>query len=83
MRSFCTRGNQAEIAYTRRCWPGFKRRRPLQNSIEPAGTDDVDLEGEKEMPLWEADWDDEDQGTDFAQKLKAELAKASSQMEAT
>lgn len=27
------------------------------------------------MPLWEADWDDEDIGGDFVQHLKAELAK--------
>ena len=28
------------------------------------------------LPLWEADWDDEDVGEDFAVKLKEELAKA-------
>ena len=30
------------------------------------------------LPLWEADWDDEDIGEDFAVKLKEELAKAKS-----
>ena len=36
-------------------------------------------EGEKgaELPLWEADWDDEEEvGEDFTQQLKAELSKA-------
>ena len=30
------------------------------------------------LPLWEADWDDEDVGEDFAAKLKEELATAKS-----
>ena len=34
-------------------------------------------EQEAELPLWEADWDDEDIGGDFVQHLKAELAKKS------
>jgi hypothetical protein len=36
---------------------------------------EVDLKNEKELPLWEASWDDEDMG-DFSAELKAELAKA-------
>ncbi|KAK9917925.1 hypothetical protein WJX75_009651 [Coccomyxa subellipsoidea] len=46
----------------------------LQN--EPVGVQ----EGEKEpeLPLWEADWDDEDVGGDFVQQLKAELGKSTS-----
>ena len=34
-------------------------------------------EKEAVLPLWEADWDDEDIGGDFIQHLKAELAKKS------
>ena len=30
------------------------------------------------MPLWEADWDDEDVDLDFSEKLKAELERAQS-----
>lgn len=43
---------------------------------EPVGVQ----EGEKEpeLPLWEADWDDEDVGGDFVQQLKAELGKSTS-----
>ena len=37
-----------------------------------------DREKEAELPLWEADWDDEDVGGgDFVQHLKTELAKKS------
>ncbi|EIE27795.1 hypothetical protein COCSUDRAFT_52274 [Coccomyxa subellipsoidea C-169] len=41
---------------------------------EPVGVQ----EGEKEpeLPLWEADWDDEDVGGDFVQQLKAELGRS-------
>ena len=37
----------------------------------------VKCEKEAELPLWEADWDDEDIGGDFVQHLKAELARKS------
>lgn len=34
-------------------------------------------EGEKEpeLPLWEADWDDEDVGRDFVEQLKSEISR--------
>lgn len=35
---------------------------------------DVDPKNENSLPLWEASWDDEDQG-DFSEDLKAELGK--------
>ncbi len=46
----------------------------LYCTAEPVGMQ----EGEKEpeLPLWEADWDDEDVGGDFVQQLKAELGRS-------
>jgi hypothetical protein len=35
-------------------------------------------EPEAELPLWEADWEDEDVGGDFVQHLKEELGQMTS-----
>ena len=42
---------------------------------ETQGIEPGEREKEAELPLWEADWDDEDVGGDFVHHLKAELAK--------
>lgn len=34
----------------------------------------MDIKNGKSLPLWEASWDDEDQG-DFSEDLKAEIAR--------
>ncbi len=44
-------------------------------SADGSGVQEGEREKEAELPLWEADWDDEDIGGDFVQHLKAELAK--------
>lgn len=46
-------------------------------SGDNSGTQHGKVDKEAELPLWEADWDDEDIGGDFVQHLKAELAKRS------
>lgn len=60
-------------------------RKPLQQTSleeEDLFEDFADQEeGEEQqdptkLPLWEADWDDEDVGEDFGIKLKEELGKA-------
>ncbi len=47
---------------------------------EPAGGPEVQVEvqqekKEAELPLWTADWFDEDVGGDFKEQLKAELIR--------
>ena len=48
-----------------------------QSGLHPQGSGLGEKEKEAELPLWEADWDDEDVGGDFVQHLNAELAKKS------
>ena len=42
-------------------------------------TEDPQPELDTKLPLWTADWDDEDAAEDFAIKLKAELQKSQQQ----
>ena len=41
----------------------------------PALAEEPEAAKDTKLPLWTADWDDEDAGQDFAQRLKAELQK--------